>query len=178
MNLVPVMIGRAAGKGSPDETNASVALRMSFALAFIFVCAASPATEDSTSETENFLDKLLGDWHGEAVRTPIGPNEYDINFSRQADGSVAGVADTGPSLHYWTFMHSDGELRVRFLTTFRGNTKPIWLKVESRSPETFKFRAEQPPYLRVDVSPDPSRTTIGVFLHEAPHVDIVLTPKP
>ena len=122
-----------------------------------------------------FLENLVGHWHGEAVTTPIGPQPYTIEFQRQPDGDVAGVADTGGSLHHWEFIHRDGELQLRFLTTFRGNTQPNWFYVESRVPNAISFRAKRPTYLRVDITSAKQEVGIEVFLHEQIHVTIELT---
>ena len=125
-----------------------------------------------------FIDALAGMWSGRAVTTPIGPHPYDMTFERQPDGSVSGAADTGGSWHHWRFLPDDDGLRIYFLTTFRGNTDPIWLRQTERLADGLRFRAEKPEYLRVDIHPTASTITFHIFLGEQPHVDIELERLP
>ena len=125
-------------------------------------------------EIQGFLEGLVGDWRGQATRTPRGPLPYDIRFTRTPGQAVAGVADPGAALHHWVFSRSEEGLRLRFLTTFRGNTAPIWLSAGRAVAGTYQFRAEHPPHLRVRVTPHTDRVHIQVLLHGEAHVEIRL----
>lgn len=144
--------------------------------AMLYLDAGVLAKTETLAHTE-FLDALVDNWDGRAVRTPHGPLPYDIEFSRVAKGAVAGVADPGAALHYWRFLVEDGQLRLRFLTTFGGNNTPIWLNAETISETTVIFRAEEPPYLHVQVTNTGEEISIDVFLDGAPHVRIRLLRK-
>ena len=148
-------------------------------VAMVFLAAAlcldlvgSPAQE-RTPETA-ILDSLLGSWRGRAVQTPIGPVSYDIEFSRMDDNAVAGVADLGAALHHWRFLIVDGHLRLRFLSTFRGNTRPTWLYTESLTPIAAHFRGRDLDYLTVRVEPGEHELKLDIFLRGNPHVSIRL----
>ncbi len=132
------------------------------------------ATPDDPS-AEAFLHALIGNWEGRAVRTPRGPLPYDVRFERTPEGEVAGIANPGAALHHWAFFVKQGRLRLRFLTTFRGNTEPTWLTAEKIAHGTVQFRADHPPYLTVHVAPKTDRVDIHVFLRDQPHVEILLT---
>lgn len=136
--------------------------------------AVAAAEHLSPQAAEAFLQALVGDWNGEAVRTPRGPLPYDIAFTQGPNDDVAGVANPGAALHYWTFFLEDGRLRLRFLTTFRGNTEPTWLTAERGTEGTVQFRAERPPYLTVQVTPKREAVEINVMLRGEAHVDIRL----
>ena len=134
----------------------------------------SPAQE-RTLETA-ILDSLLGAWRGRAVQTPIGPVSYDIEFSRMDDNAVAGVADLGAALHHWRFLIVDGHLRLRFLSTFRGNSRPTWLYTESLTPTAAHFRGRDLDHLTVRVEPGEHDLKLDIFLRGNPHVSIRLEP--
>lgn len=163
----------AAGRGEIAVRVATIVLALAIPLP-----RASAGDAAFAGGNGAFLQALLGAWEGEAVETPIGPHPYDITFTRNDDGAVSGVADTGPSAHHWHFDERDGELHLRFLTTFRGNATPNHFRVEAQSAGRVSFRAAEPAYLRVDVAPRGHAVHIQVYLHEAPHVRIELTRRP
>jgi hypothetical protein len=123
----------------------------------------------------DLLTLLKGAWARQAVITPIGPRPYDLDFRRTPDGHLDGAAQPGGSTHHWSFRrHGDG-LVLRFLSTFAGNTDPIWLDaVDARAPEIV-FQARHPAFLRVRVRPGPAETWIRIFHGERLHVEIRLT---
>jgi hypothetical protein len=80
---------------------------------------------------ERFFFALPGSWDGHAIETPVGPLDYDMYF-RSCDRDVtAGVAELSVSNHYWRFWRKDSQLRLAFLSTFRGNEVPTQLLVTS-----------------------------------------------
>jgi len=144
--------------------------------ALLYLHAGALAKADTPAHAA-FLDALVDNWDGRAVRTPHGPLPYDIEFSRSADGAIAGLADPGAALHHWRFLVEDGQLRLRFLTTFGGNTTLIWLNAETVSQTAVMFRAEDPPSLHVRVTNTGEEVNMDVFLHGEPHVNIRLLRK-
>jgi hypothetical protein len=125
-----------------------------------------------------FLDALIGNWDGQAVQTPRGPLPYDIDFTCDAHSAVNGTANPDAALHHWRFLVEGGKLRLRFLTTFGGNTTPIWLNAETVSPNAARFRADHPPYLHVEITNTGENANIEVFLRDKPHVHIRLARTP
>jgi len=74
---------------------------------------------------EPYLRSLPGFWKGEAIETPVGPMSYDVFLHTCSNGTIAGVAKTGASLHYCQFRLRQDTPHLRFLSTFRGNRKPV-----------------------------------------------------
>ena len=120
------------------------------------------------------LHRLIGTWQGRAEQTPIGPTPYDIAFSRMGDGAVYGVADPGLALHHWRFLVVDGHLRLRFLSTFRGNKRPMWLYAESLTETAAHFRGRDRDHVTVHVEPGEQDLKLDIFLRDKPHVSIRL----
>ena len=79
-----------------------------------------PAAEHRTT----FLAAIEGPWEGQARVTPVGPRPYDMTFSGTAPRRVAGEAHPGASIHYRTFYGESETLKLRFLSTFEGNSGP------------------------------------------------------
>ena len=121
-----------------------------------------------------FLHRLIGSWQGPAEQTPIGPVPYDIEFSRMDDGAVYGVAELDVALHHWRFLIVDGHLRFRFLSTFRGNKRPMWLYAESLTATAARFQGRDRDHLVVGVEPREQELKLDIFLHGKPHVSIRL----
>lgn len=126
------------------------------------------------SETKGFLSAVEGHWRGRAVVTPVGPLPYDIDFQHTAANTVKGAADPGAAIHHWLFSAQGETLRLRFLTTFEGNTKPIFLTAATRAGNRFVFNAEHRVDLTVSVTPDPETIIIEVLLRGDAHILIKL----
>ncbi len=137
--------------------------------------SASLAQESGAVPPANrFLERLAGDWIGQAVETPVGPVDYDLRFTRCADGALAGVADPGASLHYWQFRTSDSELTLTFLSTFGGNREPVQLQLASTDNNTLHFHAPELQLLTLAINLSPRQLDIRVFHNLQPHVHIHL----
>jgi len=129
----------------------------------------------SLDRIESILSLLPGYWVGKAIETPVGPVDYDMAFHTCSDGTVAGVADTGASLHYWQFSHRDENLRIRFLSTFAGNRTPVMLIPGTPEGATLNFYAPEREILTLGITPTMIQIDIRVFHHTKPHVHIRLT---
>jgi|GEM_PF-3596019 len=116
---------------------------------------------------------MQGDWQGMAVKTPVGQVAYDIRFSVDKDGLV-GVADTGDSLHHWQFIEINKKLKLRFLSTFRGNTKPRYLEYSHSEKNSHYFHHHHPGYLRVKITQKVNLIELHIFLRDESHVKIEL----
>ena len=121
-----------------------------------------------------FFDRLAGDWQGEAVVTPVGPRPYDIRFERLEPFWIYGQANPGAAIHPWGFYCEDDELRLRFLSTFRGNRDPLLLEAVRITDAEVQFKAQAPAFLEVAVRPGNSRSVIEVLHHGERHVLIEL----
>ena len=142
------------------------------------VCALVSATPLADCQQDpgvtQFFDRLAGDWRGEALTTPVGPRPYDIRFERLEPFWIYGQADPGAAIHHWGFYCEDAELRVRFLSTFRGNRDPLLLEAVRITDTDVHFKAQSPAFLEVTVRPGDSRSVIEVLHHGERHVLIVL----
>ena len=121
-----------------------------------------------------FLAGIDGQWQGQAVITPIGPRPYDIDFARNAAGEVEGAAYPGDAIHIWTFYRQGERLRLRFLSTFRGNRQPIFLTASGEVGGTLIFHALQPDFLEIRIEAEPQALAIRVLHHQRLHVEIRL----
>ncbi|MGB5582806.1 MAG: hypothetical protein WBO93_04285 [Gammaproteobacteria bacterium] len=137
--------------------------------------AAENATPVSSHITEAFLTALPGDWDGSAIETPVGPVDYAISFHLCDADVIAGVAELSVSDHHWRFWQSDGELRLTFLSTFRGNQVPTQLIVSKTEDNTIWFHAPEVTLLTLSVTLAEPNVDIRVFHHHKPHVYIRLT---
>ena len=118
---------------------------------------------------------MEGRWVGQADVTPIGPRPYDITFRPTSQGRVEGSTNPSrSSTHYWAFYEENGELRIRFLTTFAGNRDPIFLNAKEWDNAGVLFRATEPTLLSVRVLPTPDRLSIDVYHWDRLHVSIRL----
>jgi len=120
---------------------------------------------------QQFLTGLDGSWQGRAVVTPVGPRPYDIVFE-SAGECVAGHADPGAALHYWTFCPVADGLRLRFLSTFRGNQQPRLLDATRALGGTVVFSAPDPDELQVHVDRQADRITVRIVRRQRLHVRI------
>lgn len=144
------------------------------ALSLLFVSLAH-AQALPAERINEFLATLAGEWTGTAVTTPAGPLSYDLEFRRRADGSIEGAANPGAAIHTWTFYRQEAHLRLRFLSTFRGNRDPILLTAQGQSDDgSVVFQAERPAFLRVYVVVGETNATLRVLHGDRLHVQIRL----
>lgn len=137
--------------------------------------AASNAPVDPVINIESYLQDMPGFWEGEAVETPVGPMSYDMFFHTCSDGTIAGVAKTGASLHYWQFIPDGDKSSIRFLSTFRGNRKPVLLLPRASEGAMVKYYAPELDILTLEVTFSKSTINVRVFHYHKPHVHIRLT---
>ena len=140
----------------------------------LLVSAATWAECQQVAAVRLFFDRLSGDWQGEAVTTPIGPRPYDISFERRDAFWIYGQADPGAAIHHWGFYCEGSELRLRFLSTFRGNRNPVLLEAIGLKDDEIHFKAENPAFLEVKVRPGYTRSVFEVLHHGKRHVLIEL----
>ena len=142
------------------------------------LCQSQAVVAESAEESSReILQRLPGDWNGEAIVTPIGPMDYDIVFHTCSDGTVAGVAKTGASLHYWIFIRDLEALRLRFLSTFNGNRKPIYLVSSSSEERIIKFHTPSLKFLTLDMEHTDRLVDLRVYHDNQLHVHIRLQRK-
>ena len=123
---------------------------------------------------ERYLQSLPGFWSGEAIETPVGSMNYDMFFHSCSNGTIAGVAKTGASLHYWQFMPDQENFRLRFLSTFGGNRRSTLLLPWASEGEKLKFYAPGLKLLTLEFTFSKRVINIRVFHHDKPHVHIRL----
>ena len=145
------------------------------ALALLLLMMSQQIHTADADPAQAMLTTLPGSWDGTAIETPVGKLDYAMNFHPCSEGVVAGVADPGAALHYWRFWQFDGELRLTFLTTFRGNQEPTQLVVNKIEASTVWFYAPELALLTVSVTLDEPYVDLRVFHHGKPHVYIRLT---
>ena len=68
-----------------------------------------------------------------------------------------------------------GQMRLRFLSTFRSNTNPTWLYTREVSSVGAFFRGRDLDHLTVKLELRASELRIDTFSHDALHVSIRLT---
>ncbi len=143
-------------------------------LAWVSLAHADYGQALQQSQIQGFLTAMEGSWQGRAVVTPAGPLTYNIDFQRTDENAVTGTSNPGAAIHHWQFSAKEKSLRLRFLTTFGGNTKPLFLTASTRVGNSFVFNAEQRDDLTVRVTPGREATDIEVFLHGDAHIQIKL----
>lgn len=124
---------------------------------------------------ERFFAELPGSWDGQAIETPVGPVDYPIMFHGCEGGVIAGVADLSVSDHYWRFWRSDGDLRLTFMSTFRGNRQPVELVVADVAENMIHFHTPELALLTLSAGLIEPNLEIRVYHHQQPHVYIRLT---
>jgi len=137
--------------------------------------AAASVAPRSEDIIDRFIATLPGSWDGRAIETPVGPVDYIIGFHLCEKDVIAGVAELSVSDHHWRFWRSDGELRLTFLSTFRGNQEPVQLVVTETRENTISLHAPELALLTLSVTMIESNIHIRVFHHHKPHVYIRLT---
>jgi len=152
--------------------------RSAFLCSLISCSAVADATASAQPPADNVADRvftaLIGPWDGLAVETPVGPVDYAITFHDCDIGVTAGVAELNVSDHYWRFWQTDGELRLTFLSTFRGNQEPTQLVVSRTEDNTIWFHAPALSLLTLSVTLNEPDVDIRIFHHHEPHVYIRL----
>ena len=150
-----------------------------FILLMVLFSQSNYATDTENPLSKNLVNELFstlpGTWDGRAIETPVGPVDYEINVHQCGESVIAGVANTGASLHYWRFWKSNDELRLTFLSTFRGNQDPTQLVSSKFEDKTIWFYAPELALLTVSVTLDEPNIHFRVFHHDKPHVYIRLT---
>ena len=139
------------------------------------VIAADIKTPLHDTVIDTIFTTLPGTWEGRAVETPLGPMDYPINFHVCEAGIVAGMTDLNVSDHYWRFWRSNGDLRLTFLTTFRGNKLPTQMFVSKMEGNTIWFHAPKVKLLTLSMTLSGPTIDLRVFHYEEPHVHIQLT---
>lgn len=124
---------------------------------------------------DQFFTVLPGTWTGQAIETPVGPVDYAITFHLCDQGVIAGVSELSVSDHHWRFWRLDNELRLTFLSTFRGNQDPTQLVVSKTEQNTVWFHAPELGLLTLSLTLAEPVVDIRVFHHHQPHVYIRLT---
>lgn len=136
--------------------------------------AVDSGMRDSEKNMEKLVSTLPGTWNGRAIETPVGPVDYAISFHACDKDVVSGIAELDVSDHHWQFWLSDGQLRLTFLSTFRGNQEPVQLVVSHAAENTIHFHAPALPLLSLSVALNERVVKIRVFHHKKPHVYIRL----
>jgi hypothetical protein len=111
------------------------------------------STPPTVTERAAFLRAPEGAWQGEARATPVGPRPYDITFTRTDLHVLHGAAVSGASTHYWTFYEEEEVLKLRFLSTFAGNSQPLFLTATTAHEGRVVFHATSAEFLEVRVRP-------------------------
>jgi hypothetical protein len=147
-------------------------------LTLYLICSAGAADACMLLTPECFTTFLTGlekPWYGRATLTPVGPRPYGITFKRHPQGHLEGAARPSEiSTHYWTFYQEDQALKLRFLSTFAGNTQPLLLRATEVVKNTWIFKSSQPRFLEVHVKPQAQALDIAIFLRGERHVEIHL----
>lgn len=142
---------------------------------FTAAAAAHPGNPLKTGDIAHFFKILGKSWQGRATHTPVGPRPYDINFKRNALGHLEGAAHPSEfSTHYWTFYQEESTLKLRFLSTFGGNTQPLFLTATKVENNTWMFSSLQPRFVEVHIKPRIQTLEILIILRGEPHVEIHL----
>ncbi|MEH6470350.1 MAG: hypothetical protein V7752_03795 [Halopseudomonas sp.] len=132
------------------------------------------AANESSDSAQHQLQSLPGFWKGEAVETPVGPMNYDMVFHRCREGTIAGVAKTGASLHYWQFKPDEIPVQLRFLSTFRGNRTPVQLLSKRSEGAVLEFYAPELELLTLGITFSTTNVDIRIYHYGNPHVHIRL----
>lgn len=151
-------------------------------LACIFLCmvisiccfSAKVCADLLPADIENFLNLIANDWKGNAVQTPLGPVGYSINFTKNPNGHVSGAAYLNRSTHYWDFYRQSNQLKLKFLSTFAGNTQPIYFAAQHYSDSHVEFISTSRNDVKVIIKPGYRKMVIRIFLRNKPHVIIEL----
>ncbi len=125
-------------------------------------------------DVRKFQEILIGEWNGQAVHTPVGPAPYDINFQWLSKDCISGTAYNGFSHHTWTFCVEGKNLKLDFLSDFRGNDQPIHFKPISEKDGVITFIADTHQFMEVLVAMNKEDGLIKVIHNGKLHVQINL----
>jgi len=134
------------------------------------------SSADQSLPDRQFITRLIGNWSGTAVTTPIGPVAYDIRFRSVAGDCISGTAHPGTN-HTWTFCIRDGALSLDFLTDFRGNRMPIQFRKQAYKDGVYTLKADTHDFMEVLVFADESTAWMKIFHYGKLHVEIQLKHK-
>ncbi len=137
-------------------------------------CMLEHYTAPKISIHDDFIKMINDTWQGKAIRTPIGPVNYDITYRQTPEGMVQGSADLIASVHHWTFIPEAENLKLCFLSTFAGNTEPLLLELVEVDENEYFFKAHDPSYLEVRINITENSLRKRIFLRGNPHVEIEL----
>ena len=155
----------------------SAVLYFTFLISGSFVFANVDELPSQNFDFDSLVELMQGEWRGMAVKTPVGPMEYNINYTL-SDNGLIGVADTGSSYHHWQFVNVNNKLKLKFLSTFRGNTKPRYLEYSHTKNNKHFFHHLHPDYLRIQITPGEGSIELHIILRGESHVKIELNRKP
>jgi hypothetical protein len=158
------------------QTRPGVA-RACAAAAFAIAITAS-AGEQAPDAAPDFLAALAGDWRGRAVQTPAGPLPYDIRFAPDPAGCMAGIAAPGGASHHWKFCAGRAGLELEFLSDFRGNDRPLFLRLQGREGDSLVFRSPTLEFLKIHALLQSGCLRLTVLHDDRLHVDIHLRRPP
>ncbi|WP_064609565.1 hypothetical protein [Photobacterium sp. J15] len=139
-------------------------------------------SEKSQSQVEQLLLPLIGCWEGEALKTPRGALPYPVCFKRLDDGTLYGLAKLNVSDHHWYFYLNNKKSRLRFMSTFADNLKPVNLpatKLQARHIEfsTAPFSNEHASQLHIAIDKVHKGYLFTMTLQGVEHVIIRLAEK-
>lgn len=126
------------------------------------------------TDAGRFQALIAGEWQGKAVHTPIGPTPYDIEFRKQNDLCLIGTAYNGFTHHTWVFCDDQGDLKLDFLSDFRGNDLPIHFKLVSEQEAIWTFHADSHDFMDVLMTIRENSGWIKIMHHGKLHVQINL----
>lgn len=123
------------------------------------------------------LSSLQGCWHGEALKTPVGPRAYPICFALDENNELYGMAELTVSQHHWRFQFDESATTLNFLSTFAGNQTPINLSAISTSSDKVTFATHNKDYLQVQVLQLEQEYQFTIRIRGEEHVIIHLVQK-
>lgn len=129
---------------------------------------------DNEIQAGSFLQQLQGRWHGQAVTTPVGPRPYNIRFKWLEERCLQGTADTGASLHRWTFCEQENEIHLKFLSNFSGNRTEIHFKTVGQDNNFMALMADSHPFMKLKIQSSGTSRTILIYHRHKLHVEIQL----
>lgn len=127
-----------------------------------------------SNRINDFLNLISSNWRGTAVQTPIGRVTYNIEFLKDTNGQVTGAAFLHRSTHYWVFYPQEDKLKLKFLSTFAGNDRPIFFHALHYSQDGYEFSSISRNDVKVFIKPEKQEMTIRIFLRNQAHVKIEL----
>jgi hypothetical protein len=96
-------------KLSPELTNLSTpsdlpiaeTMNKNLLIRFLFLISCCFSSFNFASDINSqFLQSMSGQWSGRTIQTPVGPVDYDIEFTRKDGNCVNGETNNNFSNHY------------------------------------------------------------------------------